>query len=93
MIDFLTIDEVADLMRCDHRVVRGAIRGGELQAAMIGGKWLIRRAAVEAWFDGRTAHASTPAPVQSALRARPRAQVGDSRPGSVARLRAIKGNA
>lgn len=86
MIDFLTIEEVADLMRCEHRTVRRAIRSGELEAAMIGGRYLVRRAAVEAWFD-RKCRPIKPGP--SAARRRRETGKIDG-PGSVVRLRAIE---
>jgi excisionase family DNA binding protein len=50
---FLTVQEVADQMRCEHRTVRRAIKRGELEAALIGGRWLVRESAVEAWFESR----------------------------------------
>ncbi len=49
----LTIQEVAERMRCEHRTVRRAIRSGELEAALIGGKWLVREEAVDDWFRYR----------------------------------------
>jgi excisionase family DNA binding protein len=51
----LTIQEVAERMRCEHRTVRRAIRSGELEAALIGGKWLVREEAVDDWFRSRCA--------------------------------------
>jgi excisionase family DNA binding protein len=51
----LTVQEVAQRMRCEHRTVRRAIRSGELEAALIGGKWLVREEAVDAWFRSRRA--------------------------------------
>jgi excisionase family DNA binding protein len=48
---YLTVQEVADRMRCEHRTVRRAIRSGEVQAARIGGRWLIPEDAVDAWFE------------------------------------------
>ena len=53
MIAYLTIREVAEQMRCEHRTVRRAIKSGELHAAMIGGKWIIREDDVNAWFQSR----------------------------------------
>jgi len=41
----LTVQEVAERMRCEHRTVRRAIKTGELEAALIGGRWIIRAAA------------------------------------------------
>ncbi|MGZ6612731.1 MAG: helix-turn-helix domain-containing protein [Solirubrobacteraceae bacterium] len=36
-------------MRCEHRTVRRAIRSGELEAAFIGGRWLVREETVDDW--------------------------------------------
>lgn len=47
----LTVQEVAERMRCEHRTVRRAIKSGELEAALIGGKWLVREEAVDSGFD------------------------------------------
>ncbi|MGZ6563818.1 MAG: helix-turn-helix domain-containing protein, partial [Solirubrobacteraceae bacterium] len=41
--------EVAQRMRCEHRPVRRAIRSGELEAAFIGGRWLVREETVDDW--------------------------------------------
>jgi excisionase family DNA binding protein len=57
MGSILTVQEVAEQMRCEHRTVRRAIRSGELEAALIGGKWLVREEAVEQWFRSRSATA------------------------------------
>ena len=38
MSAILTVQEVAQRMRCEHRTVRRAIRSGELEAAFIGGQ-------------------------------------------------------
>ncbi len=51
----LTVVEVAERMRCEHRTVRRAIRSGELEAALIGGRWLVREEAVDEWFRSRCA--------------------------------------
>ena len=86
----LTIQEVAERMRCEHRTVRRAIRSGELEAALIGGKWLVREEAVDDWFRSRCASAN---PFSQSPRARmPR---GGSRrsdaTASVERLQAMEG--
>jgi excisionase family DNA binding protein len=90
---YLTIPEVAERMRCEHRTVRRAIRRGELEAAMIGGRWLVREVAVEAWFELRKrATVSAPFATEAVVaRRRPASMVGDW-PGSVARLQAINGS-
>jgi excisionase family DNA binding protein len=86
----LTVQEVAERMRCEHRTVRRAIRSGELEAALIGGKWLVREEAVDAWFRSRCA-APTPFPQHPHSRT-PR--TGSRRSGataSVERLQAMEG--
>jgi len=85
----LTIQEVAERMRCEHRTVRRAIRSGELEAALIGGRWLVREDAVDAWFSSRCA--SPPLPPRS-RRGRPPLTVNrhPDRPGSVERLQAME---
>jgi excisionase family DNA binding protein len=87
----MTVDQVADYIRAEHRTVRRAIHAGELEAAMIGGRWLMREDAVEAWFQARTRSGSPrpetrPAPRQITARA------GASRLGSLDRLKAIEGS-
>ena len=86
----LTVQEVAERMRCEHRTVRRAIRSGELEAALIGGRWLVREEAVDAWFRARCA-SSSPFPRSP----RPRApRSGSGRSGgtaSVERLQAMEG--
>ena len=86
----LTVQEVAQRMRCEHRTVRRAIRSGELEAAFIGGRWLVREEAVDDWFRSRCA---SPSRFPKAPRARtPRA--GARRADAIAsveRLRAMEG--
>ena len=55
MSAILTVQQVAQRMRCEHRTVRRAIRSGELEAAFIGGGWLVREEAVDDWFRSRCA--------------------------------------
>jgi excisionase family DNA binding protein len=87
MSAYLTIQEVAEQMRCEHRTVRRAINNNELAAAMIGGKWLIRQDEVDAWFDSQCA---TPARPPAPRRRRKKASAGVS--DSVARIRAMEGS-
>jgi len=86
----LTVQEVAERMRCEHRTVRRAIRSGELEAALIGGKWLVREEAVDAWFRSRCA---APNPFSQSPRSRPK-RAGSRRSDSTAsveRLQAMEG--
>jgi excisionase family DNA binding protein len=89
----LTIQEVAERMRCEHRTVRRAIKSGELEAALIGGKWLVREEAVDVWFRSRCASSnpfSQPAqPAQA--RGRRASSKRSERAASVERLRAMEG--
>ena len=86
----LTIHEVAERMRCEHRTVRRAIKSGELEAALIGGRWLVREEAVDAWFRSRCA---LPVPFSQPAQARGRSASPKrpDRPASVERLRAMDG--
>src|ERR1019366_2449825 len=97
MNPYLTIQEVAELARCERRTVRRAIRNGELTASLIGGSWIVRADAVEEWFDARASHrilppSSPPARTAGLRHASGRAQSGVSprRPGSVADLEEIR---
>jgi excisionase family DNA binding protein len=90
MSAILTVQEVAERMRCEHRTVRRAIRSGELEAALIGGKWLVREEAVDDWFRSRCA---SPNPFSKSRRA-PRPRAGSRRSdatASVERLQAMEG--
>jgi excisionase family DNA binding protein len=86
----LTVQEVAVRMRCEHRTVRRAIRSGELEAALIGGKWLVREEAVDAWFRSRCAG---PSPFSQPPRSRPKrvGSRGSDIAASVERLQAMEG--
>jgi excisionase family DNA binding protein len=95
MTRYLTIQEVAQLARCEHRTVRRAIRSGELNASLIGGRWIVREDAVEAWFEARANHrilSVSRVGVAPTRRSRPQpsAKSGPPRPGSVADLEAIR---
>jgi excisionase family DNA binding protein len=86
----LTVQEVAERMRCEHRTVRRAIKSGELEAALIGGKWLVREEAVDVWFRSRCI---LPKPFSQSAQARGR-RASSKRPdraASVERLRAMEG--
>ena len=91
---YLTVQEVAEMARCEHRTVRRAIRDGELKASLIGGRWIVKVTAVKDWFEAcansRVAlpPASQPRPPRSA-RVRARDKLS-TRPGSIADLEAIR---
>jgi excisionase family DNA binding protein len=88
---YLTVQEVAELARCEHRTVRRAIKKGELRASLIGGRWIVKNTAVDEWIDGcanERRPAEAPAdrrpPLKGARTASP------VRPGSIADLEAIR---
>ena len=88
---YLTVQEVAELARCEHRTVRRAIQAGKLKASLIGGRWIVRDSAVEEWIEG-SANSPTPA-ARTAQPRRRRAREqnrGPTRAGSVADLEAIR---
>jgi excisionase family DNA binding protein len=91
MSPYLTVQEVAELARCEHRTVRRAIRSGELRASLIGGRWIVKDTAVEEWIEACTNDrrpAAAPSLQRPPLkRAR---SVSPARPGSVADLEAIR---
>lgn len=91
---YLTVQEVAEMARCEHRTVRRAIRNGELKASLIGGRWIVKVTAVEEWFEAcaNSRIAGPPASrSQSPRRARVRARDNvATRPGSIADLEAIR---
>jgi excisionase family DNA binding protein len=89
----LTVQEVADIARCEHRTVRRAIRAGELRASLIGGRWIVKNTAVEEWFEA-CANQGVAREAGSAGSRSPRypktRPVDPGRPGSVADLEAIR---
>lgn len=89
---YLTVQEVAELARCEHRTVRRAITSGELKASLIGGRWIVKDSAVEEWIEG-CANERRPSMTDSSGRRLPpkRAQSASlARPGSVPDLEAIR---
>ncbi len=77
-------------MRCEHRTVRRAIRSGELEAALIGGKWLVREEAVDDWFRSRCASPEPVLAVPAAAQPRAGSRRSDGT-ASVERLQAMEG--
>jgi excisionase family DNA binding protein len=86
----LTVQEVAERMRCEHRTVRRAIKSRELEAALIGGKWLVREEAVDVWFRSRCA-SPNPFSQPAQDRGRRASSKHSDRAASVERLRAMEG--
>jgi excisionase family DNA binding protein len=88
---YLTVQEVAELARCEHRTVRRAIQAGKLRASLVGGRWIVKDSAVDEWIDACANSPGQIAPAPQARRTRAREQTrGPMRPGSVADLEAIR---
>ena len=81
---YLTVREVADLARCEHKAVRRAIATGQLVAFQPALKLLVREADARAWIESR--------PVRARLQQVERAHRPGRRPGpgSVADLREME---
>ena len=84
----LTAEEAAGLARCDPRVIRRAIREGELEA-LFSSRWLLEEAVVLAWLGER---GRVRAGSRREVGRRPSRSVsrGDDRAGSVSRLADIE---
>lgn len=87
-VTLLTVEEAAELARCQPRTLRAALRAGELPA-FFSSRWFVEEEAVWEWMrrraDGRT---QRPVARRRASRAPKRR---DDRVGSVSRLQAIRG--
>ena len=51
MAEILTVEEVARRSKLGEKAVRGAIRRRELRASKLCGRWRIREADFEDWFE------------------------------------------
>lgn len=87
---YLTVQEVAQVARCEHKTVRRAIGAGRLTAYRVAGRLLMREADARAWIEARPAVAAAPnlhSSPRSSMSARPNPH---SHTGSVATLRAME---
>ena len=50
-VPFLTLAEVADVLRLNVRTVRELVRRRELPGRLVGRRWRFRREDVDAFFD------------------------------------------
>lgn len=79
--EYLTVEEVAAMARCEHKAVRRAVARGDLVAFRPGQRLLIRPSDARTWIEARPARRPAPEPRRSRAR---------NEPGSVARLREIE---
>ena len=88
MTPYLTVDEVAELARCEHKAVRRAVRQGALRAFQPAKRLLIREDDARAWIESRPV-AGTP-PRNPPLPSPRPGSTAPRRAGSVAALREIE---
>ena len=84
----LTAEEAALLARCDPRVIRRAIKAGELEA-LFSSRWLLDERVVLAWLAGRGRERAGSRREVARRPSRP-VQRRDDRAGSVSRLADIE---
>ena len=77
--EYLTVDDVAELLQISDQTVYAHLRSGALPGRKIGRQWRVPRSAVEAMFkeqtdDDQAAEATDPLPIRR--RARRRAGAG-----------------
>lgn len=82
---YLTVQEVAELARCEHKAVRRAIASGQLEAFRPAHKWLVREQDARAWVESRPAR-----PVRASASPRARGRRPRPAPGSRSDLLAIE---
>lgn len=87
--EYLTVKEVAELARCEHKAVRRAINAGLLQAFRPANKLLVREQDARAWVESRPLVVA-PGPRAEARPALARRRRGRPTNGSVASLREIE---
>jgi hypothetical protein len=82
---YLTVPEVAQLARCEHKAVRKAVHDGLLPAFNPERKLLIRATDAVSWIESRPVRAGTRS--QAPARSRPRARsVTPGEPGALRQL-------
>jgi excisionase family DNA binding protein len=87
---YLTVREVADLARCEHKAVRRAISSGQLLAFRVAGRLLVREADARAWIEARPVTGRVDEPVRTRLASKLSRPTRRPLPGSVADLRTIE---
>ncbi len=84
---YLTVREVAQLARCEHKAVRRAIAAGRLPAIQPVRAILVREHDARAWIEARPVAARHPAPARATARQRKPPAAGV---GSVSHLKATE---
>lgn len=67
----LTVEDVADQLRCSEWSVYRLIASGELVAAKVAGRWLVSQVALDVYLDQK-AQATSPAAASTRMRRRRR---------------------
>ena len=58
--EFLTIREVAELLRIGEKTAYTLVQTGELPGFKAGGQWRFRRSDLDAWIEAQTGRPSRP---------------------------------
>jgi len=51
--DYLTIDQVAELLKVSTKTVRRLLQKAEIPGFQVGQQWRFKRAQIEAWADAQ----------------------------------------
>jgi excisionase family DNA binding protein len=87
---YLTVREVAELARCEHKSVRRAIAAGRLRAFQPTNRLLIREDDAYAWIEGWPVARTVSPSDQRRVAVRQRRAPQSQRPGSVGDLRELE---
>ena len=52
--EFITVEELADMLKVSHRTVQRLVRRKELPAIRIGRQWRFRKEWIDEWLDKNT---------------------------------------
>ena len=52
--EFVTVEELADMLKVSHRTVQRLVRRKELPAIRIGRQWRFRKEWIDEWLDKNT---------------------------------------
>ena len=52
--EFITVEELADMLNVSHRTVQRLVRRKELPAIRIGRQWRFRKEWIDEWLDKNT---------------------------------------
>jgi excisionase family DNA binding protein len=54
MQELLTLEDVAQVLKCNSQTVRKLVKSGKLKGQLIAGRYIIKREDLEAFIEGKT---------------------------------------